>query len=193
MRLAAACLLACAVASIHCGGTVPSPSASTKPATSDALDELDLDVACVPTAMEVCADSVDNNCNGAIDEGCGVHTDVVHVALAWSEPDADLDLVVTDPMGQPVQVLEPTDLGLVKDRDCPGERDRCRAPNSESVYLVRQQIPRGTLQVHVRLTRLGASAQPVRARISARLGQRSYSATIELHAVGDEHRLALRM
>lgn len=43
-------------------------------------------------------DGVDDDCDGAIDEGCGLATGVVQVTAAW-ETDADIDLYVTEPLG----------------------------------------------------------------------------------------------
>ena len=152
-----------------------------------------LDVACTPTGLETCFDAVDNNCNGAIDEGCGVRTGVVQFSIAWSDPTADVDLAVTDPAGELARVRDTTELGLVKDRDCPGENDACHGQNTENVYLVHRRVPRGSYRVVVRLNRLGQTSPPLRVQLGARVGQRSYATEIELEAVDDERQLTFEM
>jgi hypothetical protein len=55
---------------------------------------------CTPGAQEIC-NGVDDNCNGAIDEGCGYQTGAVQVTAAWST-DSDIDLHVVDPSGEEI-------------------------------------------------------------------------------------------
>jgi hypothetical protein len=152
-----------------------------------------LDVACTPSGLESCFDAIDNNCNGAIDEGCGVRTGIVQFSVAWADPTADVDLFVTDPKGETARVNEATELGLIKDRDCPGERDACQGQNTENVYLVTRQLPRGRFRILARLTRLGQTRPPLRVQFGARVGQRSYAAVLELQAVDDERQLTFEM
>ena len=76
-----------------------------------------LTMTCTPTGPEICFDATDNNCNGVIDEGCGVESGPLQFAIAWPEG-ADVDLDVTDPRGQLAKPGERTDSGLAKDRDC---------------------------------------------------------------------------
>ncbi len=152
-----------------------------------------LEVACTPTGLETCFDAMDNNCNGAIDEGCGVRTGIIQFSIAWSDPKADVDLTVTDPGGELAKVRDTTELGLVKDRDCPGENDACQGQNTENVYLVHRRVPRGSFRVVVRLNRLGEMQPPLRVRLGARVGQRSYATELVLDAVDAERLLTFEM
>jgi tRNA (guanosine-2'-O-)-methyltransferase len=152
-----------------------------------------LDVACTPTGLETCFDAIDNNCNGAIDEGCGVRTGIIQFSIAWPDATADVDLVVTDPSGDVARVRETTETGLVKDRDCPGEGDECQGQNTENVVLVHREVPRGTFRVLVRCNRLGEARPPLRVRVGARVGQRSYATELELEGVGAERLMTFEL
>ena len=111
--------------------------------------------ACTPTGPERCFDARDDNCNGIIDEGCGVNTGLVQFAIAWDEANADVDLNVTDPDGELVEVGRVTQNGLTKERDCPGRHSECRGQNLENVFLEDGDPTRGDYRVRVRLEKLG--------------------------------------
>ncbi|PIE05799.1 MAG: hypothetical protein CSA75_02870 [Sorangium cellulosum] len=153
---------------------------------------VELQVACTPTGMETCFDAIDNNCNGVIDEGCGVRTGIIQFSIAWSDPQADVDLLVRDPKGELAKTYKTTNSGLVKDRACPGKHDACQGQNTENVYLANHRIPHGKYRVLVRLNRLG-QAQPLRVQVGARVGQRSYATVLEFEAVGDERLMMFEM
>src|SRR6476646_1404627 len=69
---------------------------------------------CISTGPERCFDATDDNCNGIIDEGCGVETGAVQFVIAWEPPGVDVDLLVTDPAGELAEVGRPLSSGLVK-------------------------------------------------------------------------------
>lgn len=54
-----------------------------------------VEVECAAGATEAC-NAIDDNCDGVIDEGCGVGTGPVQVAVTWNSG-ADIDLYVIDP------------------------------------------------------------------------------------------------
>ena len=140
-----------------------------------------LERACVAGAHELCFNARDDNCNGLLDEGCGVHTGLVQFSIAWNEASADVDLNVTDPNGELVSTLRPTEAGLVKERDCPGATDDCHGQNMENVFLDGgKPLLRGTYRVAVRLEKLGGSPGPIEVTLGARIGPKSYAATFLL-------------
>src|SRR5580692_5641179 len=97
--------------------------------------------ACTPTGPELCFNAVDDNCNGVIDEGCGIQTGVMQFTIAWSVPAADVNLTLVTPSQERV----PGDHGARSratatggtfqlDRDCPGD-DGCAGQNEENISL----------------------------------------------------------
>jgi len=178
-------------------GTLPGCIELPKPPAKNAFEVIDiassegmsLETACTPTSFEICFDAIDNNCNGVIDEGCGLRTGVLQFTIAWPEPTADVDLNVSGPDGNLARYDEPTDSGLLKDRDCPGADNQCRGQNVENVFLAEGRPRRGRYRVVVRLEQPGEATGPIRVRLSARVGQRHFSSVVELAARNDQHEL----
>ena len=172
------------------------PSASSNPigaVSVEAPAEVALEIACTPAGPETCFNAVDDNCNGAIDEGCGVHTGVVQFAIAWELEAADVDLDVVDPKGETTRINDITQVGLAKDRACPSDSRPCQGQNTENVVLVHREVPRGTFRVLVRCNRLGETPPPLRVRVGARVGQRSYATVLELDGVGAERLMTFEL
>jgi tRNA (guanosine-2'-O-)-methyltransferase len=197
-RHAAPLALLLLLSSAACG---PSPAAKDPSAAGPALAAVEtpagvaLSQACVPTGPERCFDAVDDNCNGVIDEGCGLATGALQFVVAWGDNPADVDLVVTDPLGGRVfEGNRQTTSGLRLDRDCP--QDACHGQNVENVVFEGAEPPRGRYRVEVVLSKLqtkGAgragedAPTPVKVRFGARIGSRSYGADVEL-SHGDERK-----
>ncbi len=137
-------------------------------------------IGCLSTAPEACYNATDDNCNGVIDEGCGIETGPVQFAVAWEPASVDVDLLVSDPSGELSEVGRPLASGLVKQRDCPGRSNECRGQNLENVFLEAAEAPRGTYTVRIVLENLGGENPPIRVRFGARVGPRSEAYALDL-------------
>jgi tRNA (guanosine-2'-O-)-methyltransferase len=144
-------------------------------------DGAGLETACTPTGVEICFDARDNNCNGVIDEGCGIHTGLLQFVIAWEAAQVDVDLNVIDPNDETARVGQTTTAGLTKDRDCPGTAGAdCQGQNVENVYLTEGEPRRGKYKVIVHLEKLNGATAPVRVRLGMRIGPRTFGRTVEL-------------
>lgn len=161
--------------------------------TAPSASLVELTEACVPSGPERCGNARDDNCNGVLDEGCGISTGIVQFMIAWDAPTTDVDLLVTDPKGELVEVRRKSSAGLVKDRDCPGRRKECRGTNFENVYLVGDEPKRGTYGVRVRLERLEGEDVPIVVTFGARVGPKSYSTLVVLSRPEDERRMVFTL
>lgn len=105
--------------------------------------------ACDPSAPEIC-NGLDDNCNGVIDEGCGYESGQIQITLAWNTG-ADLDMYVTDPMGQTIYYANRQSAsGGVLDHDARGACAPRRANATvENVYWNTPRPPSGQYQVDV--------------------------------------------
>ncbi len=148
---------------------------------------LALESTCVTTGPEICFDGIDNNCNGLLEEGCGVASGKIQIAAAWTEDRADVDLLVTDPNGELARPGASTAAGMTKDRDCGGADKSCAGRSMENVFLQQDVDPvKGTYKVVVRLEKSNGAALPVRVHLGARVGPRVYGLTTELGAQEEE-------
>lgn len=103
---------------------------------------------CQPGAPEQC-NGLDDNCNGAIDEGCGYSTGNVQITLAWNSG-ADIDLYVTDPYNETIYYGHTTSQsGGQLDHDGRGDCVSGQGnPTVENVYW-NGQPPRGNYGVEI--------------------------------------------
>jgi tRNA (guanosine-2'-O-)-methyltransferase len=136
-----------------------------------------VDSTCIPTGPEICFNARDDNCNGVIDEGCGLHTGILQFVIAWDAAEADVDLNVFDPGGEIARVGEATSSGLMKDRDCPRGTE-CQGQNVENVYLAEGDPRKGHYRVVVHLEKLNGATAPVRVRLGVRLGAKTYNGMV---------------
>jgi hypothetical protein len=142
--------------------------------------------ACTPTGPELCFNAVDDNCNGVIDEGCGLQTGALQFVIAWSASAADVNLVLTTPAKErvPNDRTRSTASGFHLDRDCPAD-DGCNGQNVEDVYFDGIEPPRGHYAVDIVLLDPHGADTPVKVRFGARLGARTVGFDVDL-APGDD-------
>jgi hypothetical protein len=149
---------------------------------------------CVPGNVEICFNALDDNCNGALDEGCGTPGGVVQFMIAWDSPRADVDLNVTDPNGELIEAGRISESGLIKGRDCPGRRQECGGVNLENVFLEGSKAPlRGSYRLAISLEKLNGEEPPIWVTLSSRLGAKHYAYEIRLNEAEDEQRLELEL
>ena len=99
---------------IACAPAPPREPEPAEPGRMDATPGIVLGGACTTSGPERCFDARADNCNGLIDDGCGLATGYLQFAMAWAEEAADLELEVTDPNGELAEVGRATASGLVK-------------------------------------------------------------------------------
>lgn len=172
---------------------VTPPSLATLQAGDDAASLRPLEP-CVPVTYEVCFNALDDNCNGALEEGCGIPAGVVQFMIGWDATRVDVDLNVTDPNGELIEAGRVARSGLIKTRDCPGRRQECGGMNLENVFLEGNKAPtRGAYHVSVSLESLGGEQPPVWVNLSSRLGSRRYAFEIRLLSPEDERHVELAL
>lgn len=161
---------------IACGPSAPpkDPASLVVPKNVITSDGTALSSACTPTGPELCFNANDDNCNGVIDEGCGVGTGVLQFVVAWGDSPADVDIMVTDPNGAKVgRSSRSTTSSLQYERNCPD--DGCHGQNTENVYFEGTEPPRGKYSVEVKLVDARTAELPVKVHLSARVGSRTYA------------------
>jgi hypothetical protein len=158
----------------------PAGGAEAYNAQSIACSEgVELVTACTPTGVEICFNAIDDNCNGVIDEGCGIATGLLQFSIAWGEAAADVDLTVVDPAGTTTSAQnKSTPTGFRLDRDCPTEQ--CNGQNEETVYFEGNEPPRGKYRVEVKLNDPKGASLPLCVRLGARVGSRTFGANVNL-------------
>jgi tRNA (guanosine-2'-O-)-methyltransferase len=145
-------------------------------------DGVTLVAACTPSGPELCFNAVDDNCNGVIDEGCGIQTGLFQFTIAWSVAAADVNLTLVTPSQERVpadrKAKPRSPSGFELDRDCP--EDGCAGQNEENIFLEGGPPPAGRYQVEIALADLHGADAPIRVRFGARLGAREVGFDVDL-------------
>ncbi len=142
--------------------------------------------ACTPTGPELCFNALDDNCNGVIDEGCGLQTGLLQFMIAWGASAADVNLVLLTPHHErvPDERTRSTTSDFHLDRDCPGD-EGCGGQNVESIHFDGAEPPRGRYVIEITLIDLHGADPPVKVRFGARLGSRVVGFDVDV-APGDD-------
>lgn len=154
---------------------------------------LHLDVDLPARAAETCFNAWDDNQNTLIDEGCDVDQGSFQVAIAWDNPEADVDLYVRDPKGEVAGASEPTSAGLVHSLDCPSEDKRCRGQNYENIYQEEPDLKNGIYTVYVRLEKLPKDALNLSVALGVRVPHHSFAHKVEFSREGQEQVLKVQV
>ncbi|MBX3210987.1 MAG: hypothetical protein KF850_03055 [Labilithrix sp.] len=164
-----------------CGPSAPAaaPGANVVAKNLSASEGVVVTAGCTPTGPELCFNANDDNCNGIIDEGCGVGTGVLQFTIAWGDSPADVDLTVMDPKGARVtKGSRSSPSGLQLEKNCPD--DGCHQQNTENVYFDGAEPLRGRYVVEVRLVDPRNAELPVKVHLSARVGSRTWAMDLAL-------------
>jgi hypothetical protein len=173
-RLALVALVFCAA----CRKPLPPKPASVSTGAGkddvvvDAIDTqgVPLPATCTPSGPEICFDATDNNCNGVIDEGCGIGTGPLQFEIAW--PDGpDVDLKVT--YRKKGESVERPLAELTKDKECGRPQNNCHGQNVENIYYAGDRPPPGVYVVEIKLDTPEDVRSAVQVRFGARLGPRT--------------------
>jgi hypothetical protein len=167
---------------LACGPSSPgaaSPGSNVVAKNVAASEGVVVTAACTPTGPELCFNANDDNCNGVIDEGCGVGTGVLQFMIAWGDSPADVDLVVVDPNAARVsKANRSSPSGLQLERNCPD--DGCHQQNAENIYFDGSEPVRGRYVVEVKLVDPRGADLPVKVHLSARVGSRTWAMDLSL-------------
>lgn len=147
-------------------------------------DGVPLEMSCTASGPELCFDATDNNCNGVIDEGCGLETGPLQFVIAWPEG-ADVDLEVTDPSKEKPSAEGRTESGLAKGRDCGRSQSVCHGQNVENVYFAGDRPPPGRYLVEIKVAKPEDVRFPVKVRLGGRVGVKTFAFDVKIDSADE--------
>ncbi len=140
-----------------------------------AIDGAALSNACKKTGVELCFNAVDDDCNGLVDEGCGLPDGDVALLAAWDDNPASLDWVLYLPGGKKLDKANKKVGAFRYVKDCP---EACFGQNVEAIVAAEGTPARGRYRAELRLTSAIGAELPVRVRIALRFGTRVESSEL---------------
>ena len=140
---------------------------------------------CTPTGLELCFDATDNNCNGIIDEGCGVQTGPLQFAIAWAEGIRRRSQCHR-PQGRTRQAGRPHRVGAdQRSRLRPAAELVPRPEHGKRIFRGRDPAQGELRQVEIKLDNPDEVRGPVKVRFGGRIGVKTFSLDVQLAAAGD--------
>jgi len=165
---------AVAAAFLHLSCAAPPSTSAIAPAQTRVPSvshshNLTFSTGCVRRGLEQCFNAIDDDCNGQVDEQCGTPDGLIQLIIAWDAASIDVDLDVTDANGELARSGSVTQLGYIKDRDCPIGAT-CGDQNTETVTSVDQIPIRSPLSVAIRVKGMQPGLQQVRVQLGGHVG-----------------------
>lgn len=130
---------------------------------------------CKRTGVERCFNATDDDCNGLVDEGCGLPDGDVALLAAWEDNPAGLDWVLYLPGGKKLDKVSKKSGAFRYVKDCP---DGCYGQNVEAVVASEGAPARGAYRAELRLVSAAGAELPVRVRVALRFGTRVEQAEV---------------
>ncbi|MFT5356444.1 MAG: hypothetical protein ACI9KE_003669 [Polyangiales bacterium] len=183
LRPSHALLVCLALTGFSCTGTIqlqvtasagpvveaaPEPLRAINVSTSEGATPVEVE--CAVGATEEC-NALDDNCDGVIDEGCGVGTGRVQVTVTWNTG-ADIDLYVMDPSEDVLSFQRRRSLsGGHLDYDARGECREGQTHDRLENAVWAEEAPTGTYKVQLHyLFECDSSAGLTTATVSVAVG-----------------------
>lgn len=132
--------------------------------------------ACVPSGLEQCFNAQDDDCDGLIDEGCGLPDGEIGLYAAWDDNPAAIDWALYLPSGNRVDPKSREAGGFRYVKDCPSG---CYDQNHE-VLIGTGAMAKGTYRAELRLRGPNDAALPVLVQLGLRFGSEVHSSRGEL-------------
>jgi hypothetical protein len=179
---AAVALAAAALFHLRCTSPQPPLVVAVQPAEAVSIGRtrnITFSSGCTSAGLERCFNAIDDDCNGQFDEGCGTPDGLVQLIVAWEAVTVDVDLEVVDANGNLAKPDTVTQLGYVKDRDCPMNAT-CADQNTETVSTLGISTFQGPIRVALRVKNHPFYPPRVRVQWGGHIGRLSISAQTTL-------------
>lgn len=133
--------------------------------------------ACKKTGVERCFNATDDDCNGLVDEGCGLPDGDVALLAAWEDNPAAIDWVLYLPDGKKIDKRASREGAFRYAKDCP---DGCYGQNLEAIVSAAGTPAPGAYRAELRLRSAVGAELPVRVHVALRFGTRVHQADVLL-------------